>query len=102
MYDQLEKRGTALCIGIAVAIIFLGRTFGGSLLGLIPLAFCITSGVWLWVQEVIRSGRQMEWKSEELRGQMVRVNRPWWITVLRPHADHMRLPGDRELASRVC
>ncbi|KAF7717984.1 Uncharacterized protein PECH_004687 [Penicillium ucsense] len=74
MFDELEKRGTALCVGIALAIIFLGRVFGGSLLGLVPLAFCVTSGVWLWVQEVIKSGRQMEWKSEELRGQMATAN----------------------------
>jgi fatty acid desaturase len=71
MFDNIEKRATALCIGIPVAIIILGRTFGGSLWGLIPLAVCITSGVWLWMQEVIRSGRDMEWSSEQLRGEMV-------------------------------
>ncbi|KAF3389143.1 Meiotically up-regulated protein [Penicillium rolfsii] len=74
MFDQLEKRGTALCIGIAFAIVVLGRTFGGSLLGLIPLAFCVTSGVWLWVQEVIKSGKEMEWSSEQMRGQMATAN----------------------------
>jgi hypothetical protein len=71
MFKALEKRATILCIGILAAIIVLGRTFGGSLWGLIPLAFCISSGVWLWVQEVIRSGREMEWSSEQMRGQMV-------------------------------
>jgi fatty acid desaturase len=71
MFENIEKRATALCIGIFVAIIVLGRTFGGSLWGLIPLAICITSGVWLWMQEVVRSGRDMEWSSEQLRGQMV-------------------------------
>ncbi|GLI75402.1 hypothetical protein PoHVEF18_003656 [Penicillium ochrochloron] len=74
MFDQLEKRGTALCIAIPFAIIVLGRTFGGSLLGLIPLAFCVTSGVWLWVQEVIKSGKEMEWSSEQIRGQMATAN----------------------------
>ncbi|OOQ90074.1 C2 domain protein [Penicillium brasilianum] len=74
MFDQLEKRGTALCIAIPFAIIVLGRTFGGSLLGLIPLAFCVTSGVWLWVQEVIKSGKEMEWSSEQMRGQMATAN----------------------------
>lgn len=73
MFDQLEKRGMALCIAIPFAIIVLGRTFGGSLLGLIPLAFCVTSGVWLWVQEVIKSGKEMEWSSEQMRGQMVHL-----------------------------
>ena len=71
MFDQLEKRGNVLCIAIPLAIVVLGRAFGGSLLGLIPLAFCVTSGVWLWVQEVIRSGKDMEWSSEQKRGQMV-------------------------------
>ncbi|OQE43624.1 hypothetical protein PENCOP_c003G03882 [Penicillium coprophilum] len=74
MFDSLQKRATSLCIGIPVAIIVLGRMFGGSLWGLIPLAACITSGVWLWMQEVIRSGRAMEWSSEHLRGQMATAN----------------------------
>lgn len=71
MLDSLQKRATALFIGIPIAIIILGRMCGGSLWGLIPLAACVTSGVWLWMQEVIRSGRAMEWSSEKLRGQMV-------------------------------
>ncbi|KAJ5815138.1 hypothetical protein N7474_006915 [Penicillium riverlandense] len=74
MFDQLETRATALCIIIPFAIIVLGRFFGGSLWGLIPLAACIASGVWLWVREVIRSGREMEWSSEQLRGQMATAN----------------------------
>ncbi|GAB1192265.1 hypothetical protein APSETT444_001454 [Aspergillus pseudonomiae] len=74
MYDKLEKRGTGLCIGIVFGILFVGRMFGGSLWALFPLAACIASGVWLWVQEVIRSGREMEWSSEQLRGQMAIAN----------------------------
>ncbi|KAJ5779363.1 hypothetical protein N7457_007083 [Penicillium paradoxum] len=74
MFEALEKRATILCIGISFAVIVLGRIFGGSLWGLIPLAFCITSGVWLWMQEVIRSGREMEWSSEQVRGQMATAN----------------------------
>ncbi|KAJ5716958.1 hypothetical protein N7488_002604 [Penicillium malachiteum] len=74
MFKQLESRATALCIGIPLAIIILGRFFGGSLWGLIPLAVCIASGVWLWVQEVIRSGREMEWSSEQVRGQTATAN----------------------------
>ncbi|KAJ5544997.1 hypothetical protein N7535_006614 [Penicillium sp. DV-2018c] len=74
MFKTLEKRATALCIGILAGIIVLGRTFGGSLWGLIPLAICISSAVWLWAQEVIRSGREMEWSSEEIRGQMATAN----------------------------
>ena len=71
MFDQLERRAMGLCVGIPFAIIVLGRFFGGSLLGLIPLAACITSGVWLWVQQVIKSGKDMEWSSEQLRGETV-------------------------------
>jgi hypothetical protein len=71
MFQTLERRGTGLCIGIVFGIIVVGRAFGASYWGLIPLAACITSGVWLWVQEVIRSGREMEWSSEQLRGQVV-------------------------------
>ncbi|CAI7665577.1 unnamed protein product [Penicillium pancosmium] len=74
MFDQLERRGMGLCIGIPLAIIFLGRFFGGSLLGLIPLAACIASGVWLWVQQVIKSGKDMEWHSEQLRGETATAN----------------------------
>lgn len=74
MFENLEKRATSLCIGIVCGIIVLGRTFGASYWGLIPLAACISSGVWLWVQEVIRSGREMEWSSEQLRGQMATAN----------------------------
>ncbi|KAL2866602.1 C2 domain protein [Aspergillus lucknowensis] len=74
MFENLKKRGTSLCIGIVCGIIVLGRTFGASYWGLIPLAFCIASGVWLWVEEVIRSGREMEWSSEQLRGQVATAN----------------------------
>lgn len=71
MYEKLEKTAMGLCIAIPFAIIVLGRTFGGSLWGLIPLAGCIASGVWLWMHEVVRSGKEMEWSSEQLRGQTV-------------------------------
>lgn len=75
MFEQIEKRAMALCIAIPFAIIVLGRFFGGSLWGLIPLAACVTSGVWLWMHEVIRSGKEMEWSSEQLRGETVRLSR---------------------------
>ncbi|KAL3479072.1 hypothetical protein BJX99DRAFT_268748 [Aspergillus californicus] len=74
MFESLEKRAASLCIGIVCSIVVLGRTFGASYLGLIPLAACIASGVWMWVQEVIRSGREMEWSSEQLRGQVATAN----------------------------
>ncbi|KKK20066.1 hypothetical protein ARAM_003607 [Aspergillus rambellii] len=74
MFEQLEKRGMGLCIGIVAGIVVLGRFFGASFWGLIPLAGCIATGVWMWVQEVIRSGREMEWSNEQLRGKIATAN----------------------------
>ncbi|KAL4788160.1 hypothetical protein BJX76DRAFT_198981 [Aspergillus varians] len=74
MFENLERRATKLCIGIVLVIVVLGRAFGASFWGLIPMAVCIASGVWLWVQELIRSGREMEWSSEQLRGQVATAN----------------------------
>jgi hypothetical protein len=70
-FAALEKRATFLCVGILVTTVVVGKMFGGALKGLIPLAMCLSSGVWLWVKEVIRSGREVEWESEKTRGQMV-------------------------------
>lgn len=71
MFAALEQRAGILCIGIMVAIVVLGKMFGGALKGLIPLGACITSGVWLWMKEVVRSGREVEWSSEQSRGETV-------------------------------
>jgi hypothetical protein len=71
MFASLEKRAGGLCIAILIAIMVVGKMFGGSLKGLIPLAACIASGVWLWMKEVIRSGREVEWSSEQARGETV-------------------------------
>lgn len=78
MYDRLRKRATELCIGIIVAIVFLGKVFGGSVLGLVPLAACVGTGVWLWTKEVIRSGREEEWSTEQLRGETVCSSISFW------------------------
>jgi hypothetical protein len=72
MYAMVEKQAGGLCIAIFFAVVFLGRLFGGRLIGLVPLAMCLTSGVWLWMKEVVRSGREVDWSSEKERGQMVR------------------------------
>ena len=72
MYKVLEERASFLCIGIFLSIAVFGKMVGGSLKGLIPLAACVTSAVWLWAREVIRSGRDTEWSSEQDRGQHVR------------------------------
>ncbi|KAL8380985.1 hypothetical protein RB595_005334 [Gaeumannomyces hyphopodioides] len=74
MYDAIEARANLLCAGIFFAIIFMGRFFGGTLWGLIPLAFCISSGVFLWAKDLVRRGRDLEWSSEQKRGETAVVN----------------------------
>lgn len=71
MFAALEKRAAGLCIGVFLAVVIFGKLFGGSLKGLIPTAACITSGIWLWMKEVVRSGREVEWSSEQSRGETV-------------------------------
>jgi hypothetical protein len=71
MFASLEKKAGAMCLGIFLAVMILGKMFGGSLKGLIPLGACLGSGVWLWMKEVVRSGREVEWSSETERGQTV-------------------------------
>jgi hypothetical protein len=67
-FKKLEQQAGYVCIGIFAAVVVLGKMFGGSLKGLIPLAMCLTSGIWLWMKEVVRSGREVEWDSEKERG----------------------------------
>ncbi|KAK1248022.1 hypothetical protein MKX07_000910 [Trichoderma sp. CBMAI-0711] len=74
MFANLELRANLLCAGIFMGIVFFGRLFGGRMLGLIPLAICVTSGVHLWVKELIRQGRDLEWASEQDRGETATVN----------------------------
>ncbi|PSN68985.1 hypothetical protein BS50DRAFT_675241 [Corynespora cassiicola Philippines] len=74
MFESLERRGTYLAAGILVGTVFVGRMFGGAFLGLTALGLCLASGVYLWVKEVIRSGREVEWHSEKTRGQMATAN----------------------------
>lgn len=73
-FTAMEKRTTGLCIGIFAAIIIVGRIFGGRMLGLVPLGSCVATGVFLWMKEVIRSGREVEWHSEKTRGQTATAN----------------------------
>ncbi|KAK7424340.1 hypothetical protein QQX98_000608 [Neonectria punicea] len=74
MFGILETRANVLCTGIFFAIVFIGKMLGGRLLGLIPLAFCVAAGVFLWVKDVIRQGRDMEWASEQERGETATTN----------------------------
>lgn len=71
MFKALEARANVLCAGILVGTVVVGKIFGGALKGLVPLAMCLASAVYLWMKEVIRSGREVEWDSEQVRGQMV-------------------------------
>nr|POE83353.1 meiotically up-regulated gene 190 protein [Quercus suber] len=73
-FARLEQRGLYLTIGVFAAIILVGRTFGMKYIGLFPLAMCVSSGIWLWVREVVRSGREVEWDSEKERGQTATAN----------------------------
>jgi hypothetical protein len=72
MYEAFEKKTSVLCIFVFSAIVILGKVFGGALYGLIPLGMCVASGIFLWMKEVIRSGRDTEWSSEQERGETVR------------------------------
>jgi Ca2+-dependent lipid-binding protein len=74
MFMIIEQRATILCLGVFFAIILVGKAFGGRLLGLIPLALCVSSGVFLWMKDLIRQGRDMEWSSEQKRGETAVVN----------------------------
>jgi hypothetical protein len=74
MFASLEKKATVLAAGILVATVLVGKMFGGRLIGLIPLGMCLSSGVFLWMKEVIRSGREVEWDSEKTRGQVVCIS----------------------------
>ncbi|KAE9985502.1 hypothetical protein BLS_007561 [Venturia inaequalis] len=73
-FARLEKQAGGVCIAVGLAVIVLGKSFGGSLKGLIPLAACLVSGIWLWMKEVIRSGREVEWESEKERGMTATAN----------------------------
>lgn len=73
-FARLEERGMWMVGGVFVAIVLLGRVFGGRYIGIIPLALCVSSGIWLWVKEVVRSGREVEWESEKERGKTATAN----------------------------
>ncbi|KAF3766377.1 hypothetical protein M406DRAFT_277269 [Cryphonectria parasitica EP155] len=74
MYASIEARANVLCIAIFIAIVIIGKMFGGSLWGLFPLAACVASGVFLWMKDLVRQGRDTEWSSEQKRGETAVVN----------------------------
>jgi hypothetical protein len=72
MYELLEQKTIVLSGGVLIAIVVLGKLFGGALYGLIPLGMCVASGIYLWMKELVRKGRETEWQSEKDRGELVR------------------------------
>ncbi|KAI1388335.1 uncharacterized protein F4822DRAFT_242469 [Hypoxylon trugodes] len=74
MYVIIEQRATVLCAFVFFAIIFMGKFFGGRLLGLIPLSIVVSSGVFLWMKDLVRRGRDIEWSSEKKRGETAVAN----------------------------
>jgi Ca2+-dependent lipid-binding protein len=74
MYAAVEARANVLCAAVFFGIIFVGKIFGGKLYGLIPLAICVASGVFLWMKDLVRQGRDIEWSSEQKRGETAVVN----------------------------
>jgi Ca2+-dependent lipid-binding protein len=98
MFEALEMRGNVLCAGIFFAIVFVGKFFGGRLLGLIPLALFVASGVFLWVKDLIRRGRDLEWSSEQERGETATANLipesvEWMNTMVSHAVSHWRHPN---------
>lgn len=73
-YDAIERRAGGLCIGVFIAIVVLGKVFGGALVGLIPLAACVVSGIYLWMKELVRTGKEFEWSNEQARGETAVAN----------------------------
>lgn len=74
MYEALEQKTMVLSGGVLVAIVVLGKIFGGALIGLIPLGMCVASGIYLWMKELVRNGREHEWQSEKDRGKLATAN----------------------------
>lgn len=74
MFQSIEARANVLCAAVFFGIVFIGKMFGGSLFGLIPLAACVASGVFLWAKDLIKQGRAMEWSSEKKRGETAVAN----------------------------
>lgn len=74
MFESIEARANVLCAFVFIGIVFIGKVLGGSLWGLFPLGMCVASGVFLWAKDLIRQGRDMEWSSEQKRGETAVVN----------------------------
>jgi hypothetical protein len=85
-----------------VAIVVLGNLFGGSLWGLVPMGACVSTGVWLWMKEVVRSGRELEWSGEQKRGELVCIFRLYFAESGCPQLTKIRYIGSGQLNPGVC
>ncbi|KAK0634692.1 hypothetical protein B0T17DRAFT_485561 [Bombardia bombarda] len=74
MFESIEARANVLCATVFLGIVFIGKAFGGSLWGLLPLGACVSSIIFLWAKDLIRQGRDVEWSSEQKRGETAVVN----------------------------
>ena len=74
MYAMIEQRATILCVAVLSSIVIVGKLFGGRLLGLVPLGMCVSCGIFLWMKNLVRQGRNIEWSSEQKRGETAVVN----------------------------
>jgi hypothetical protein len=60
MYVQLEKRTYILYGRVLLSIVVLGKLFGGTLHGLVPLGLCVSSDIFLWMRELVTKGKSHE------------------------------------------
>lgn len=75
MFSILEFRASMVCLGIAASTLIVGTIFGSTPFWItFLLAAGTSSGVYLWMKEVIRSGREFEWSAEKKRGEVATVN----------------------------
>jgi len=87
----MSTRTTTLCAGAPIAIVVLGKMFGGALYGLLPLGICVSSGIFF-----VRAGRVTEWSSKKQRGQTVSLH------LHMPEQAVDRPVGYCESYSRIC
>ena len=63
-----------LCVGIFFSIVLFGHLFGANMWGLLPLGACVPSGIFIWAKDLIKHGRDFEWKSEQDQGETATAN----------------------------
>ncbi|KAL2886233.1 Meiotically up-regulated protein 190 [Ceratocystis lukuohia] len=74
MFELLEMRASFLAVGLFFGISIVGSMFGGRIWAMTLLGAFVASAVFLWVKDLIRSGRDREWESERERGEMATAN----------------------------